>query len=211
MTLEAQKARREQRQQRQQQQTVDQQQPPLSASLSSTRRPGADSVTVRTRKPIVTLPPTVAPTSTAPAVPALVAETTSHPSATLPQSSTTAATQRANEDDDGLSSSLDQLALTKPAPPLPLTPLQALAARPRGTPASSNSRPATDTAAARRLVMGALGMRNERSEEEKDKERQARRGHQRMKREQLAVQRKQADDGQPQSEHATAAETADAT
>ena len=197
VTLEAQRGRREQRQQRSE---SEQQSPQLSTPPSSSPPPIAGHTTAHTKRPIVSLTSNVITTSAATSDASSSSSdgaTTTAPYATsaLPSSPTAAADSGAGEDE--LSSRLNGLALVGPAREVRLTPLQALAARPRGSPAPSSTRPATDTAAARRLVMGALGLRNERSEEEKEKERQARREHQRMKREQLVAQKKRVEDEQP--------------
>ena len=197
MTLEAQRGRRQQREYEKQ---SEKKQPQFSAAASSSQSTSVNPIATQAKKPIVSLSPKPAansvvtsnvPPHLSPHPPAT--ESVSHSSpAPSPQSASAADTRNAGEDE--LSSRLNQLALDKAAPQPRMTPLQALAARSRGSLVSSSSRPATDTATARRLVMGALGIRNERSEEEKEKERQARREHQRMKREQLAVQKKQAAD-----------------
>ena len=195
VTLGAQKGGREQ--QLQQERESEQLQPPYTTAAAPTSLSRVASVDSagQPRRPIATLSrrpaggishvPTVAQSvSTQPAPPASASSATS----SLASSQSQQPFFNSDVGVDGLSSNLDQLALDTSPSPVRLTPLQSLSARPRGNPTSqSATRPVTDTATARRLVMGALGIRNERSEEEKEKERQARREHQRVRREQLAA------------------------
>ena len=198
VTLSAQKERRCERGSGQSRDSAHEQ-PRCEATALLSQPSSADSAAAPAKKPIASLTRRAANSGTA---------NNASPAVSIPAASRDESAGGGEAEEDELTSHLDRLALTAPSSRERPTPLQALAARPRGAPPTSSSRPATDTAAARRLVMGALGRRNERSEEEKEKERQSRREHQRMRREQLDAQKMQAAGRQ---QHARGAEEAQAS
>ena len=229
VTLDAQRGRQEQEQgylHRQSSTASEQNTSQLSAAASSTTAPALQPKRAPLRQPISSLTQTTAapiretvsdaPLSVPTPLPSTAPQSASASSQPYSGSGSGDGSAARETGEDGLTLQLEQLSLAQSPSQARLTPLQALAARPRNTAASTSTRPATDTAVARRLVMGALGIRNERSEGEKENERQARREHQRLRREQLEAQRKRAEDEQSHAvcrstDAATASEKAEAT